>query len=103
MRVRHTLLTNPPNKGIHLQDKGPIIEELQEAMQRLHEERANALLERHAADNANELTEVEAAVNAAKAAFARGAGTATTTAAAASAVKDGTSTIPKCDMSLDVM
>ncbi|CAK9274024.1 unnamed protein product [Sphagnum jensenii] len=86
-----------------LQDKGPIIEELQEAMQRLHEEHANALLERHAADNANELTEVEAAVNAAKAAFARGAGTATTTAAAASAVKDGTSTIPKCDMSLDVM
>jgi hypothetical protein len=30
-------------------------------MQRLHEERANALLERHA-DNANKLTEVEAAV-----------------------------------------
>ncbi len=64
-------------------------------MQRLHEECANALLERHAADNANELTEVEAAVNAAKVAFARGAGTATTTAAAASAVKDRTSTIPK--------
>jgi len=74
-------------------------------MQRLHDERANALLERHAADNANELTKVEAAVNAANAAFARGAGTATTTAAAASAVKDGTSTIPKrdefgCDVNL---
>jgi GC-rich sequence DNA-binding factor len=80
-----------------LQDKGPLIEELQEAMQRLHEECANALLERRAADNANELTEVEAAVNAAKVAFASGAGTATTRAAAASAVKDGTSTIPKLD------
>jgi GC-rich sequence DNA-binding factor len=66
-------------------------------MQRLHEEHANALMERCAADNANELTEVEATVNAAKAAFARGAGTATTTAAAASAVKGGTSTIPKLD------
>jgi hypothetical protein len=41
-------------------------------MQRLHEEHANALLERHAADNANELTEVEAAVKAAKVAFASG-------------------------------
>jgi hypothetical protein len=49
-----------------LQDKGPILKELQEAMQRLHEECANALMERRAADNANELTEVKAAVNAAK-------------------------------------
>ncbi|CAK9234297.1 unnamed protein product [Sphagnum troendelagicum] len=83
-----------------LQDKGPIIEELEEAMQRLHEERANALLERRAADNADELIEIEAAVSAAKAVLARGAGTATATAAAAAAiaaVQDGTSSAPKLD------
>ena len=73
-----------------VQDKGPIIEELEEAMQRLHEERANALLERRAADNADEMAEVEAAVNAAKAVLAKGAGTATATAAAsAAAARDG--------------
>jgi GC-rich sequence DNA-binding factor len=69
-------------------------------MQRLHEERANALLERRAADNADELIEVEAAVSAAKAVLARGAGTATATAAAAAAiaaVQDGTSSAPKLD------
>lgn len=43
-------------------------------MQRLHEERANALLERRAADNADELAELESAVTAAKAALAKGGG-----------------------------
>jgi hypothetical protein len=70
-------------------------------MQRLHEEHANALLERHVANNADELLiEVEAAVTAAKVVLPRGAGTATTTSAAATtivAVQDGTSSAPKLD------
>lgn len=54
-------------------------------MQRLHEERANAVTERREGDDADELAEVEAAVGAAKAAFSRGGGTATAVAAAAAA------------------
>ncbi len=55
-------------------------------MQRLHEEHQHALLERHVANNADELIEVEAAVTAAKVVLARGASTATTTSAAATAI-----------------
>lgn len=82
-----------------MQDKGPLIEELEEAMQRLHEERANALLERRAADNADEMAEIESAVTAAKAALAKGGGTATATAAALAAVaRDArSSTVPQFD------
>jgi hypothetical protein len=43
-------------------------------------------LERHVANNADELIEVEAAVTAAKVVLARGASTATTTSAAATAI-----------------
>lgn len=82
-----------------MQDKGPIIEELEEAMQRLHEERANALMERRAADYADEIAEIEPAVNAAKAAFAKGGGTETAMAAAlAAAARDvRSSTVPQFD------
>ncbi|KAJ4842451.1 hypothetical protein Tsubulata_032799 [Turnera subulata] len=48
-----------------LKDKAPLIEELEERMQKLHEERASALLERRSADNDDEMAEVEAAVKAA--------------------------------------
>jgi hypothetical protein len=41
-------------------------------MQRFHEEHANALLERHVANFADELIEVEAAVIATKVVLARG-------------------------------
>ncbi|KAJ7515184.1 hypothetical protein O6H91_22G004000 [Diphasiastrum complanatum] len=70
-----------------LQSKGPLIEELEEHMQRLHEERANAIIERRAADEADEMLEVEAAVGAAVAVISKGAGasSAATAAAAASA------------------
>ncbi|KAG0585798.1 hypothetical protein KC19_2G039900 [Ceratodon purpureus] len=82
-----------------LQVKGPFIEELEEAMQRLHEERANAFLERRAADNADEMAEIEAAVNAAMAALAKGGGTATIMAAAsAAAARDvRSSAVPQFD------
>jgi GC-rich sequence DNA-binding factor len=51
------------------QDKAPYIEELEEQMQKLHEERASAILVRRAADNDDEMVEVEAAVNAATSVF----------------------------------
>jgi hypothetical protein len=69
-------------------------------MQRLHEKHANALLERHVANIADELIEVEAVVIAAKVVLARGTGTTTTTSVAATAivaVQDGTSSAPKLD------
>jgi hypothetical protein len=54
-------------------------------------------LERHVANNADELTKVEAAVTIAKMVLARGAGIATATAAAIVAVQDGTKSAPKLD------
>jgi len=86
-------------KVLVMQDKGPLIEELEEAMQRLHEERANAVLERRSADDADEIAEIESAVNAAKAALAKGGGTATAMAAAsAAAARDvRSSTAPQLD------
>ncbi|KAJ0983380.1 hypothetical protein J5N97_011635 [Dioscorea zingiberensis] len=72
-----------------LQDKAPFIEELEEQMQKLHEVRASAILERRAADTADESSEVEAAVNAAMSVLSKGSGatflSAATTAAQAAA------------------
>ncbi|KAL9691494.1 hypothetical protein QQ045_011918 [Rhodiola kirilowii] len=72
-----------------LQDKAPFIEELEEQMQKLHEERASATLERRNADNNDEMMEVEAAVKAAISVFNKGGNStsmiATATAAAAAA------------------
>ncbi|KAJ0983462.1 hypothetical protein J5N97_011717 [Dioscorea zingiberensis] len=77
-----------------LQDKAPFIEELEEQMQKLHEVRTSSILERRAADTADESSEVEAAVNAAMSVLSKGSGatflSAATTAAqvAAAAVRE---------------
>ncbi|KAK9127620.1 hypothetical protein Syun_016417 [Stephania yunnanensis] len=68
-----------------LQDKAPFIEELEEQMQKLHEDRASAVAERRAADNADEMMEVDAAVNAAISILKGGATTAVVAAAASAA------------------
>ncbi|XVE91071.1 hypothetical protein DITRI_Ditri20bG0126600 [Diplodiscus trichospermus] len=52
-----------------LQHKAPLIEELEEHMQKLNEERASAVLERRSANNDDEMVEVEAAVKAAMLVF----------------------------------
>ncbi|TYG97790.1 hypothetical protein ES288_A10G065800v1 [Gossypium darwinii] len=52
-----------------LQHKAPLIEELEEHMQKLNEERALAVLERRSANNDDEMLEVEAAVKAAMLVF----------------------------------
>ncbi|CAM6084681.1 unnamed protein product [Calypogeia fissa] len=83
-----------------LQDKAPLIEELEEHMQRLHEERANAVTERRVGDHSDELAEVEAAVGAAKAVFSKGGGTATALSAAAAAAfsaRDASNLGPQLD------
>ncbi|KAL2610187.1 hypothetical protein R1flu_028760 [Riccia fluitans] len=85
-----------------LQHKAPVIEELEEHMQRLHDERSNAVTERRAGDNADELAEVEVAVGAAKAVLTKGGGTASATAAAvaaaaAHAAKEGSNIAPQLD------
>lgn len=69
------------------QDKAPYIEELEEQMQKLHEERASAILERRAADNDDELMEVEAAVSAAMSVFSQRGSSAEMIAAARSAAQ----------------
>lgn len=51
------------------QDKAPIIEQLEEEIQKHHEKRASAILERRAADNDYEMMEVEAGVHAAMSIF----------------------------------
>ncbi|KGN52046.1 transcriptional repressor ILP1 [Cucumis sativus] len=48
-----------------LQHKAPFIEELEEQMQKLHEERASTVVERRVADNDDEMVEIETAVKAA--------------------------------------
>lgn len=53
-----------------LQHKAPFIEELEEQMQKLHEERASAILERRAADN-DEMMEIQASVDAAMSVFTK--------------------------------
>ncbi|KAI5061785.1 hypothetical protein GOP47_0022324 [Adiantum capillus-veneris] len=71
-----------------LKSKAPLIEELEEHMQRLHEERATAISERRLADNADETVEVEAAVNAAVLALNKGASASTAATAAATAASN---------------
>ncbi|KAH9298722.1 hypothetical protein KI387_030404, partial [Taxus chinensis] len=87
-----------------LQDKAPYIEELEEQMQRLHEERATAIVERRASDDADEMVEVDAAINAAKSVLNKGGGSATAAAAAAAAAqaaslaaRDGLNLPPQLD------
>lgn len=70
-----------------LKHKAPFIEELEEQMQKLHEERASAILERRVADNDDEMMEVEAAVNAATSVLSKGGSSAATFAAATSAAQ----------------
>ncbi|KAK9277731.1 hypothetical protein L1049_007278 [Liquidambar formosana] len=70
-----------------LQHKAPFIEELEEQMQKLHEERASAILERRAADCDDEMMEVEAAVSAAMSIFSKGGSSAAMVAAATSAAQ----------------
>ncbi|KAK4423605.1 Transcriptional repressor ILP1 [Sesamum alatum] len=55
-----------------LQHKAPFIEELEEQMQKLHEERARAITERRTADNDDEISEIEQAIIAARAEFRKG-------------------------------
>ncbi|KAM3739261.1 hypothetical protein ACB098_08G011600 [Castanea mollissima] len=69
-----------------LQYKAPYIEELEEQMQKIHEERASANLERRAAENDDEM-EVEAAVNAATSVFSKKGSSAEMVAAATSAAQ----------------
>ncbi|MQM05415.1 hypothetical protein Taro_038224 [Colocasia esculenta] len=68
-----------------LQDKAPYIEELEEQMQKLHEDRALTVTERRTADNADETAELEAAVNAAMSVLSKGSSTALVSAAATAA------------------
>lgn len=68
-----------------LNDKAYFIEELEEQMQKLHEKRALAVVERRAADIADDSNEVEAAVNAAIAVLNKGSGSAYIAAATAAA------------------
>ncbi|RZC77262.1 hypothetical protein C5167_001413 [Papaver somniferum] len=58
-----------------LQHKAPYIEELEEQMQKLHEERAVAVLERRTADNADEMIEIEAPLSAAMLEHSKGGST----------------------------
>lgn len=83
-----------------LRDKGALIEELEEQMQRLQEERASALAERRAADISAEVAESEAATSAAMAALGRGAGGPAASVAAAEAatwVREGLESTPQFD------
>ncbi|KAH7571202.1 hypothetical protein JRO89_XS05G0266800 [Xanthoceras sorbifolium] len=70
-----------------LQHKASWIEELEEQMQKLHEERASTVLERRAADIDDEFMEVEAAVKAAMAVFSERGNSAAIIAAAKSAAQ----------------
>ncbi|GAA0148125.1 chromatin/chromatin-binding, or -regulatory protein [Lithospermum erythrorhizon] len=49
----------------YLQDRAPFIEEVEAQLQKLHQDRAAAVLERRSADNDDEMKEIEAAVDAA--------------------------------------
>ncbi|XP_022716347.1 transcriptional repressor ILP1 isoform X2 [Durio zibethinus] len=83
-----------------LKHKAPLIEELEEHMQKLNEERASAVLERRSANNDDEMVEVEAAVKAAMLVFSeRGSSAAiievaTNAAQAASAAIRGKVNLP---------
>ncbi|XP_010521486.1 PREDICTED: PAX3- and PAX7-binding protein 1 [Tarenaya hassleriana] len=68
-----------------MQDKGSLIEEIEDQMKELNEKRAAAVLERRVSDNNDEMMEVEAAVKAAKAVFNRQGSSSSAIAAAAAA------------------
>ncbi|PWA72495.1 GC-rich sequence DNA-binding factor [Artemisia annua] len=70
-----------------LQHKAPFIEELEYQMQKLHKERAEAIMERRSADNTDELMELEASVNAAMAVFNKGGLTSSMVEAATNAAQ----------------
>ncbi|CAL8994887.1 unnamed protein product [Prunus brigantina] len=72
-----------------LQVKAPLIEELEEEMQKIHEQRASATLERRSADD-DEMMEVEAAVKAAMSIFSKEGSSAEIIAAAKSAAQAAT-------------
>jgi len=67
-------------------DKAAVIEELEEHMQRVQEDRAGAVADRRAADDGDELAEAEAATPGAMGAMAQGAGTVAAAEAAKAAV-----------------
>jgi GC-rich sequence DNA-binding factor len=71
-----------------LRDKAPIIEELEEHVQRLHEQRGAAAAEAAEAEGSDEAAEAEAAVEAAQAALMRGASAAEAVAAATAAAEN---------------
>ena len=71
---------------LYFQYKAPYIEELEEQMQKIHEERASANLERRAAENDDEM-EVEVAVNAATSVFSKKGSSVEMVAAATSAAQ----------------
>ncbi|KAK1320382.1 hypothetical protein QJS10_CPA03g02254 [Acorus calamus] len=76
-----------------LQDKAPLIEEAEEQMQKLHEERASAILERRAADIADEMMEVEPAMKAALSVLSKGSGSAALLSAASTAAQAALSSV----------
>ncbi|KAG9456794.1 hypothetical protein H6P81_001302 [Aristolochia fimbriata] len=55
-----------------LQDKAPYIEELEEEMQKVREDRASAIIEKRLAFDKDEMAEVETAVNAARSVLSKG-------------------------------
>ncbi|OMO64349.1 hypothetical protein COLO4_32069 [Corchorus olitorius] len=57
-------MNNPVHYAFLLHHKTPLIEELEEHMQKLNEERASAVLERRIANNDDEMVEVETAMKA---------------------------------------
>lgn len=75
------------------QHKAPYIEELEEQMKGLHEDRASAIFERRKTNNDDEMKEVEAAVKAAMSVFSRKGSNAELIAAAASAAQAATTAI----------
>lgn len=64
------------NVDFTFQHKAPFIEELEEQMQKLNEDRAAAILKRRSSDNDDEMLELEAAINAAMSVFNKGGGSA---------------------------
>eukprot|EP00249_Psilotum_nudum_P023169 c28769_g1_i1 orf=188-3082(-) len=86
-----------------LKSKIPLIEELEEHLQRLHEERATAVMQRRLTDNADEMAEAESAIGAAMAVLSRGAGMSAAASAAAvamaavAAAKEGSNIAPQLD------
>ena len=70
-----------------MQHKAPFIEELEDQMQKLHEERAAAILERRIADNNDEMKELEPAVSAAMSVFRKGGSSAAMIESAISAAQ----------------